>query len=204
MSEANNKNIQEIMELTSFSSFYKYMETAKEKLISDIDILLRAEYALIVGSLDYYLHQIRLERIVNILAGEESSLESSLEILPKSIAESIKSEDDIWKRKDILEKYLGDTIWGVPFLSEKGVDETAHFLGISNLWEIASGKVGVSVKEFKEIFNDVVNRRNKIVHQMDNNKLTGSKNPITIRDVKRARNVIRSIISSIEESISDS
>ena len=204
MSDANNKNIQEMMELTSFSSFYKYMETAKEKLISDIDILLRAEYALIVGSLDYYLHQVRLEMIVNVLARGESSLESSLEILPKSIAESIKNEDDFWKRKDMLKKHLDDTIWDVPFLSEKGVDETAHFLGISNLWEKASGKVGVSVKEFKEIFNDAVNRRNKIVHQMDNNKHTGSKNPITIGDVKRARNVVRSIISSIEESISDS
>ena len=73
----------------------------------------------------------------------------------------------------------------------------------NNIWETSGKKLEKTADEVKTAFNKAVWRRNAIVHEMDMNKSTGSKNPITKDEVDELIKLVLVIRSCIEKESSE-
>ena len=205
MSEAYNSSLQDNKELTFLGRLHQYLETAEEKILGDIDILLRSEYALNLGAFDDYLHSIMLEHMVKMFSLElEPTKPFKSFQMSMSIILDILEENDYERRKDIYREKVSERIHHDSYLSEKAVDYVVKMIGVEkNIWELSAAQLKIPAKEVKELFNKAIKRRNAIVHEMDKNTSTGSKNPITTDDVNKLIRLIVVIRSVIEHESSE-
>lgn len=205
MSNAYNASLQENFELTVLGSIYRHLEADKDKINGDIDLLLRAEYALTLGAFDDYLHQVMLEHMVKMFALELDATNAfNMFKIPMNLVLDIIKEKEIKRRKYAFRNCVSDIIRHNSYLSGKGISEVKQMIGINNnIWEASGKELGITADEVKTAFNKAVWRRNAIVHEMDMNKSSGSKNPITKGDVDELIKLVLVIRSCIEKESSE-
>ena len=202
MSKALNKSIEESLELTFLSALYRYLKPFKDKLICDIDILLRSHYALLVGTLDAYLHRVVAERMAMMLFdGVERTKNFNSFKIPISLLLSLQRAEDDKCKREIFREGIYDIIRQNSYLSEKGVEGVATLIGINNIWSKLGEKMDAPSGKVKDLFNQIVNRRNRIVHELDYNKQQ-EREHITKEDVDRVSNFVMKVRACIEEFMS--
>ena len=205
MSKAYNSSLQGNFELTILGSIYRFFEANKEKYNGDFDLLLRAEYALNLGTFDDYIHQIELEHMVKMFSQELEATKTFKKFqIPMDVVLAIVEEKDTERRKNICKDHFCKRIREDSYLSENAVNYVIRMIGIEyDIWEASAKELGKTTEEVKELFNKAVMRRNAIVHQMDMNDKTGLRNNITKDDVDNLIKLIAVIRSKIEKGSTD-
>lgn len=84
------------------------------------------------------------------------------------------------------------------FQCSKSIQKAADYLEIPNIWERLSNEWAKSEEECKLMLDEIIKRRNEIVHESDINKESGEKNDISIDYVKESTDYLRCIVSMID------
>lgn len=84
------------------------------------------------------------------------------------------------------------------FQGSGSIKDAANYLGIPNIWERLSNEWLKPNEECKSILDEIIQRRNQIVHESDMNKESGEKRDISIDYVKESTDYLRCIVSMID------
>ena len=171
-------------------------------------MLLRAEYALLVGTLDSYLREVASQRMLSMLTDKNIRTKSAENFkIPQSLLYDLLDADDKKSKDEIYNKHLTQALRTQSFLSESGFTEITKLIGIERIWEKVAEKMSevkskpVSTSEVRDFFNEAMHRRNQIVHEMDYDVTSKEKRKISKQEVDDLIFFLSIIRSCIENSI---
>ena len=131
----------------------------------DLSDMLRAEIALAVSALDYFVHEIARLGMLEIHEGGRQSTThyQRFQISMSSVVDAISDPDDYsWLEREIITQHSRASFQNYDNIA----DAIRLFYGKSP-WPEVSDRIGLEVQEVKETLNLIVDRRNKIVHEAD-------------------------------------
>lgn len=194
----------------------KALETARESLLRvqhldglycalqsmttsaiDSSDLLRAQVVLAVSALDFYIHEVTVAGMLEVLKGERLSTGAfdKYRVSVGAMLGGRHSQTFDWFESDVREKHS--------FLSFQQPDKIADAIRLFSdvrLWDAVSEKM--ADKTVKDRLRLIVDRRNKIAHEADiSPSYPGERWPITQGDVAEIRIFIGAVVEAIHESI---
>lgn len=171
------------------------------------DEILRSEWAARVGALDLYIHELIAQRMLEIFEGKSASTSQFEEFsIPLKTVDRIRgsaSSTDASAAFDLaVREHLSRKTFQLPEDIAKGV----KLFSDVQLWNEVAIFLGASIsnkeKEAKRIrleLNQIVSRRNKIVHEGDlQPSVPRTPWPITQSDVTFVSNFIRDMVYAID------
>lgn len=166
----------------------------------DSSDLLRAQLVLGVSALDYYVHEITVLGMLEVLDGRRPATPAFLKfrVSVTGILGRSTPPPATWFESEVRERHS--------FLSfqqpDKVSDAIRLFTGIK-LWHLVSGKLTMSEQEVKSQLKLIVDRRNKIAHEADlDPSYPNTRWPIHIADVEQSLTFLRRLGKAIHEVIS--
>lgn len=182
-----------ILSINNSLSIYQYLQKQAKNL--DATILLRAQLVLIVSAFDTYVHSLVIYRVLEEFFSAKNEIVVKLDIPIELMYEIKKSESDVQRSK--LHAFLVKELSKDSFQSPKSIEYALSIIGISKIWTQLSEKMSMNADEIKRTLSLIVNRRNKIAHESDWNKLTNTYENIEIDDVILCRDFINKLVYAI-------
>lgn len=185
---------------------YLYFKKNNVKAI-DISELLRAEWVLIVGAMDCYIHDVVCKKMHTIITDSNNSAD----LLPKGLAnykmplssiKEIYDADTIGEKEALLMKYLRQTLHEFSFESVQSIDYAMSYIGVKRFWSELSNEWQCDTESIKKKLGLIVRRRNIIAHQSDIVDFTTlEKQALEAIDVEDAKNFIVRFVVSMDNRI---
>ena len=185
---------------------YLYFRTNNVGAI-DISELLRAEWVLVVGAMDCYIHDIVCQKMHLLIA----SSTNSAEVLPKALSNykmplsSLKELYDAENQDEkeaLLMKYLRQTLHEYSFESVQSIDSAMSYIGVQHIWTSIAERLQSTAENIKKELGIIVRRRNVIAHQSDIVDFTKlEKQEIQPEDVEHAKGFIVKFVQAMNDEI---
>lgn len=174
---------------------YKYLKSNAKNL--DSTILLRSQFMLIVSAFDTYVHLVIINKIIEKYFSENSTIDININI-PLSLVYRMKNSS-IDMQMELLENYLAKKLSKDSFQSPKSVEYAYSLLQIDHLWSKLSVKLNMRAEDIKNKLSLIVNRRNKIAHESDWNKITRKYEEINLEIVLECQQFIENMVKALDE-----
>jgi len=163
----------------------------------DFSDLLRSTIVLVVSALDFYIHSIVRENMLNTFIGNRPDTSSFLNFNVKieSVRRAINdpSKTD-WLYDEIYVQHGWKT-----FQQPDKIKEALKLITTRIVWEEIAVPLGTTATDLKNQLELLVDRRNKIAHEADADPaLPTQKLPIDIAIVTTAINFIEGIVRELD------
>lgn len=164
----------------------------------DIDGVLRSEIVFIVSALDQYIHQMILDRMIDIILNNRSN--------PSSFCKLLLGLDSLNNILNIVN--TGNMTDIVPFIEQDikiklswrsfqqpdKINEALKMINDKNIWKEVSTLYGMAVNDIKERLSVIVKRRDCIAHEADFDPVNNCQYSISPSITKEAVNFIIDIV----------
>lgn len=173
----------------------------------DISELLRAEWVLVVGAMDCYIHDVVCKKMHSLITDSDNSVE----LLPKglstynmpllSLKELYDAETQV-EKDALLMKYLRQTLHEYSFESVQSIEYAMSYIGVKKIWSRLADRLNSDVESVKKELGIIVRRRNVIAHQSDIVDFTKlEKQEIQPEDVENAKGFIVKFVQAMNDEI---
>lgn len=185
-----------LLRVQHLDGLYCALQSLTTSAIDSSD-LLRAQVVLAVSALDFYIHEVTVAGMLEVLKGDRSATGAfdKYRVSVGAMLGGMQSQTFDWFEADVREKHS--------FLSFQQPDKIADAVRLFSdirLWDTVAAKMGD--KEVKERLRLIVDRRNKIAHEADiSPSYPGERWPISQEDVADIRVFIGRVIEAISESL---
>ncbi len=168
----------------------------------ELSDLLRAELALTVSALDYFVHEIVRLGMLEVHNGSRQSTThfQRFQISMANVADAIADpENNNWLEHEIITQHSRSA-----FQSYDNIADAARLFYGKSPWPEVSDRIGLETQEVKETLNLIVDRRNKIVHEADMMcpSYLGTRYAIDHQTVEDSAIFIQRIVEAIYETVS--
>ncbi|BFT64675.1 HEPN domain-containing protein [Pseudomonas moorei] len=185
-----------LLRVEHLGGLYSALQSLTTSAIDSSD-LLRAQVVLAVSALDFYIHEVTVAGMLEVIKGDRPSTPAfdKNRVSVGAMLGGMQSQTFDWFEADVRERHS--------FLSfqqpEKIADAVRLFSNV-RLWETIAEKMGDN--EVKSRLRLIVDRRNKIAHEADMSpSYPGERWPITQSDVAEIRVFIGRVVEAIHESV---
>ena len=185
-----------LLRVEHLGGLYSALQSLTTSAIDSSD-LLRAQVVLAVSALDFYIHEVTVMGMLEVLKGERPSTPAfdKSRVSVGAMLGGMQTQTYDWFEADVRERHS--------FLSFQQPDKIADairlFSGVK-LWESVAAIVGDN--DVKDRLRLTVDRRNKIAHEADiSPSYPGERWPITQSDVTEITLLIRGIVEAIHVSV---
>jgi hypothetical protein len=185
-----------LLRVEHLGGLYSALQSLTTSAIDSSD-LLRAQVVLAVSALDFYIHEVTVAGMLEVIKGDRPSTPAfdKNRISAGAMLSGMQSQTFDWFEADVRERHS--------FLSFQQPDKIADAIRLfSNvkLWDVVAEKIGD--KGVKDRLRLIVDRRNKIAHEADKSpSFPGERWPITQADVAEIRVFIGLVVEAIHESL---
>lgn len=185
-----------LLRVEHLGGLYCALQSMTTSAIDSSD-LLRAQVVLAVSALDFYIHEVTVAGMVEVLKGERLSTGAfdKYRVSVGAMLGGRQSQTYDWFESDVREKHS--------FLSFQQPDKIADAVRLFSdvkLWDSVAVRLGDN--GVRDRLRLIVDRRNKIAHEADMSPTyPGERWPITQADVSDMRIFIGSVIEAIHESV---
>ena len=199
----NQKNIfdRNIESVLIIDSIFQYMDL--QITAFDISELLRAEFVLIVSALDFYVHGVVREGLVDQLNNIDDCNANTL-CIPFSTVKVLLHIDSEEERKRVLSEQIKMITSKDSYQAPRAIEKALGMIGVKKVWNKISDFSGQPAENIRNTLSIVINRRNKIAHEADIDFLTGEKTVITPTDIKECLEFVTGFIDAIEQILKSS
>lgn len=176
---------------------HKAVKTITTDALDPSDIL-RAQIVLIVGALDYYVHEVTVLGMVEVFEGKREMPDaySKFKVSISSVP-SIPEVQSGWFAAEVRDRHS--------FLSFQQPDKIADAIRLFTsvkLWGETAKKLGIDEAALKTQLKLIVDRRNKIAHEADiDPSYPGTRWPISEQDVEVSVDFIESLVEAMHQVI---
>ncbi|MBP0944026.1 HEPN domain-containing protein [Pseudomonas alliivorans] len=185
-----------LVRVEHLGGLYSALQSLTTSAIDSSD-LLRAQVVLAVSALDFYIHELTVAGMIEVIKGHRPST-SAFEKYRVSVGAmlgGIQSTTFDWFEADVRERHS--------FLSFQQPDKIADAVRLFSdikLWEVVGSYI--ADKDVKERLRLIVDRRNKIAHEADMSpSYPGQRWPITQSDVADIRLFIGRVVEGIHHHV---
>lgn len=185
-----------LLRVEHLGGLYSALQSLTTSAIDSSD-LLRAQVVLAVSALDFYIHEVTVMGMLEVMKGERPSTPAfdKSRVSVGAMLGGMQTQTYDWFEADVRERHS--------FLSFQQPDKIADairlFSGVK-LWESVAAIVGDN--DVKDRLRLTVDRRNKIAHEADiSPSYPGERWPITQSDVTEITLLIRGIVEAIHVSV---
>jgi len=201
MSKAKKQFEDSITSLKNIDAIYGYISSNAPAL--DSSSLLRAEFVMIVSAFDTYVHELVIERVVDIFFNKLLSSDIDV-LLPIYTVKCIINEPNPFEQRQLLTSELRRIMSGNSFQSPKSIEYALSLLGLRKIWKLLSSsqKLKMSGKDIRSTLSLIVNRRNKIAHESDFDPQTETHLYIDRQIVNDCAEFITKLVNEIDNIIS--
>jgi hypothetical protein len=190
-----NNNSKSIKEL---GSLYDLIIGKYPLLQEQAEEILRAQFVLIVGAFDCYIHDCVQAGILEIYQGRRvaSNVIKKYPVYFSTVQQIDSSSDPMLKLAHLKKAiYLKNT--KESYQSPQNIENALGLINIVKIWKNLSTKIGMTADDIKNKLSLIINRRNKIAHESDRNDTIGGKYPINKGLVNDTINFIDKLSESI-------
>lgn len=185
-----------LLRVEHLGGLYSALQSLTTSAIDSSD-LLRAQVVLAVSALDFYIHEVTVAGMLEVIKGDRPSTTAfdKNRVSVGAMLGGMQSQTFDWFEADVRERHS--------FLSfqqpEKIADAVRLFSNVK-LWDAVGESLGD--KDVKDRLRLIVDRRNKIAHEADMSpSYPGERWPITQSDVAEIRIFIGRVVEAIHESV---
>lgn len=141
--------------------------------------LLRSAYVSAVSAMDRYFHDIILNNVLSLLSRKSDEIPKGLSnfVIPlgdveaaiKHVIRSRRSEHKAARPRTKIKQCFSEALHRKTFQKPNEIDEAFKMLGIRNIWSSICGELETvnDANEARKKLNQIVKRRNQIVHEGD-------------------------------------
>ena len=199
MQAAIAKFNQNILNIRSLGGLYDALKGFIAPAL-DISDILRSELVLVVSALDYYIHEITEEGMIEIYQNKRPKTRMFLRfnISIECVILGLSSQQNVdWLRNEIHEILSFKS-----FQNPDKIAEAVKLISEKTLWNEVGVSLGMNPVDVKNQLLQIVDRRNKIAHEADQNPaFPGTRWPITAKMVNDAVNFIERTVNSIHQTV---
>ncbi len=188
-----NNNIESVLII---DSIFKYMQS--QITAFDITELLRAEFVLIVSALDYYIHGIVREGLIDQLSNTVSCNGNTL-CIPFSTVKALLSVDSEEEQKRILSEQIKTITSKDSYQAPRAIEKALGMIDVQKIWTKISDISGKPAIDIRNTLSIVINRRNKIAHEADIDFMTGEKTEITQEDISECLDFVKEFVNAVDQ-----
>jgi len=191
-----DKNIESILILETIYDFLYNQIT-----VCDISEILRAQYVMTVSALDFYIHEVVRDGLLQSFERQESISSLRKVSIPLDIVKVLLNIENQFERKQLLNEAIKAITSKDSYQSPKAIEQALGLLNIKCIWSKLYENSDESAEGMKKKLALIVNRRNKIAHEADINFLTGEKEPIDKQVVIDCLNYIGCFVARVDHVI---
>ncbi len=174
---------------------YEYL--SKKTLPFEPDELLRAEFVMLVGAFDCYVHDYVRGRMVNAFNSPATMANKTRDYkVSLGVMMDIMNETNPISRMQMLEGEIKKIESSFSYQSSTSVEHVLGLIGFKKIWTTIWGKTDADPK--KNQLDIIVRRRNQIAHEADMDFVTNAKNAISLTDVVEAKNYLVDLSKRID------
>ncbi len=142
--------------------------------------LLRAGLAFAVSAFDRYIHDLVMERFIRGVQRPIEDMPKALRTysLPLSVTEECirsalepRHSGQVTRPRTILKPRFRRALRKETFQGYDQVAQAFGLMGLNKVWSKVAKEMKTTSKEMRDCLNEIVNRRNKIVHEADTRQL---------------------------------
>ena len=196
MSDAKAKFTKSVEATFVLGAIYDYL--SNQVTAFDISEILRAQFVLLVSTLDFYIHEIVRDGVLCSFDESEASTGLSKIAIPLGIVKTLFSVDSETERKMILNGVIKDITSKHSYQAPHAIEKALALIEIKNVWSKLSDFSLDSPEVIKNKLALIVNRRNKIVHEADINFVTGEKDEIDKQTVQDCYDYLFWLVNSLD------
>lgn len=115
-----------------------------------------------------------------------------------SRAYKMKNSDENMQR-ELLENYLVKKLSKDSFQSPKSIEYAYSILKIDHIWSKLSEQMGMRSEDIRNKLALIVDRRNKIAHESDWNKITRKYEDIELETVLECQDFIENMVEALDK-----
>lgn len=198
MHKAIQSTRENISRVRYLGGLHKALLSLTTSAVDSSDIL-RAQIVLSVSALDYYIHEITVIGMIEVLEGKRTptSAFSKYRVSMDSVQGKGFVSGSGWFESDVRERHS--------FLSFQQPDKIADAIRLFSdvkLWQAVGVKMSMPDSDVKAQLRLIVDRRNKIAHEADiDPSYPGARWSINEKDVERSIHFIEQVCESIHFAI---
>lgn len=188
-----------IARVEHLAGLYKAIASLTTPAVDSSD-LLRAQIVLAVSALDFYIHEITLQGMLQVYTGKRPST-SAFEMYRISVGAMMAGHPaggTAWLEAEIRERHS--------FLSFQQPDKIADAIRLFTnvkLWQAVGATLFLNEASVKSRLRLIVDRRNKIAHEADlDPSYPRARWPITESDVDQSRTFLVELVAAIHANVS--
>lgn len=188
-------NISRAMEL---DELHKSLSSIVTKALN-VDDLLRSQIVMSVSALDYYVHEVVRQGMLEIYEGTRRAVPgfSRFQVSLSDAQASIPGESSLW-----LDSLIRQSHSFLSFQSPEKTSDAIRLIHEPALWPGLEIRMGVPAKDLKAQLKLIVDRRNKIAHEADADpSYPGVRWPISYNDAYAAAEFIDQLVSAIDAEV---
>jgi len=165
--------------------------------VVDASDLLRAQIVLAVSAFDYYIHELTVLGMVEVLEGKRPPTPAfnRYRVSIGAVSVGLPSGTSDWFAAEIREKHS--------FLAFQQPDKVADAIRLFSdvkLWQAVATILGGAETDIKNRLRLIVDRRNKIAHEADlDPSYPGTRWPVSVDDVEGITTFLRQLAAAIQE-----
>jgi len=179
---------------------YDYLD--KQVNLLDLSEILRAQYVLAVSALDYYIHEIVREGMLDVIDGNRNNTRQFNEFqIPFSYVQQILNSTSSVQKRQILDSAIRKVSTRHTYQSPTKIEAALKIIDVSGIWGKVARRTSTSSANLRSRLGLIINRRNKIAHEADVDLLTGNKTPITKQDVENTIIFLTRLVNSIDREL---
>lgn len=184
MTNAYSKFESNIASASILERIYEYL--SKKTLPFEPDELLRAEFVMLVGAFDCYVHDYVRGKMVNAFNNPATMANKTRDYkVSLGVMMDIMNEANPISRMQMLESEIKKIESSFSYQSSTSVEHVLGLIGFKKIWTAIWGKTDAESK--KNQLDIIVRRRNQIAHEADMDFVTNTKNAISLNDVVEAK-----------------
>lgn len=186
-------NLRSVLVLDAIYNFLVNQVTAL-----DISELLRAEFFLIVSTLDQYIHEVVRDGLLKTFDTSNESKGLNSVSIPLQQVKTLLGINDELERKQFLNAAIKKSMSKDTYESPTSIENALGFLGIDKIWTRVCKDTERKPKDTRDQLALIVHRRNKIAHEADIDFATGEKIPIDKETIKDCLFFVQWFVSSVD------
>lgn len=199
MSNAKTDFDRNITQLEGILQIYMYLKNKASRLNSDW--ILRSHLLLLVSAFDTYIHSIVIEKIMEQFFDSEKELNVEFAV-PMKVVHGMRniSLHEKWER---LSTYLGEELSKKSFQSKKSIEYAFSILKVKNCWSKIGTHMGEKPEDITRRLSLIIDRRNKIAHESDWNRIAMRYEQVNIEDIQECQIFVCRLVEAMERVINE-
>lgn len=163
------------------------------------EYIFRSQIAFLMGSVDFYIHEIIKYSILKMFNGEKVKTKKyhQFTIYIQTLEKAIANPESI----DWLEEVVISVTKYKTYMKAKSIKEALELVSNKKIYKDVCKELDLTEKEVDNRVKEIFTRRNEIVHQTDIDMVTKEVNDINYEFVKESIDFIESLIINIHENI---